>query len=57
MDLKQLHKLQDKWVAFSSDRKKVIANSKDLNRLLKTINGKRNLIVSFISQSDVFLSP
>lgn len=57
MDVKQLYKLQDSWVAFSKDRKKVIAKAKKLSGLLNLINGKRGLIVSFIPRSDIFLSP
>ncbi len=56
MDTKQLYKLQDSWVAFSKDRKKVVAKAKRLNGLLNSIKGKKDLIVSFIPSSDVFLS-
>jgi hypothetical protein len=57
MDVKKLYKLQDSWVAFSKDRKKVVAKAKKLNGLLNLINGKRDLIISFIPRSDMFLSP
>lgn len=57
MDAKQLYKLQDSWVAFSKDRKKVVAKAKNLSGLLNLISGKRNLIVSFVPRSDIFLSP
>ena len=57
MDAKQLYILQDSWVAFSKDRKKVVAKAKKLSGLLNLINGKRGLIVSFIPRSDIFLSP
>ncbi len=57
MDMKQLYGLQDSWVAFSKDRKKVVAKAKKLSGLLSLINGKRNLIVSFVPRSDIFLSP
>lgn len=57
MDVKQLYKLQDSWVAFSKDRKRVIAKAKKLSGLLHLINGKRGLIVSFVPRSDIFLSP
>ena len=57
MDVKELYKLQDNWVAFSKDRKKVVAKAKELSRLLNLIGGKKDLIVSFVPRSDVFLSP
>jgi hypothetical protein len=57
MDVKRLYKLQDSWVAFSKDRKRVVAKAKKLSGLLNLINGKRGLIVSFIPRSDIFLSP
>jgi hypothetical protein len=57
MDMKQLYKLQNNWVAFTKDRKGVVARSKKLNRLLGLIEGKKDLIVSFIPRSDIFLSP
>ena len=57
MNVKQLYKLQDNWVAFSKDRKKVVAKAKKLSKLLNLIDEKRGLIVSFVPRSDVFLSP
>ena len=57
MDVKKLYELQNSWVAFSKDRKRVVAKAKKLSGLLNLINGKRNLIVSFIPRSDIFLSP
>lgn len=57
MNVKQLYKLQDNWVAFSKDREKVVAKAKDLNKLLNLIGKKRDLTVSFIPRSDIFLSP
>ncbi len=57
MDIKQLYKLQDSWVAFSKDRKKIVAKAKKLTGLLNLIKGKRDLIISFIPRSDIFLSP
>lgn len=57
MDTKQLYKLQNSWVAFSSDRKSVIAKAKKLNELMKLLKGKKDLIVSFVPRSDIFLSP
>ena len=57
MDVKQLYKLQDSWVAFSKDRKRVVAKAKKLSGLLNLISGKRDLIVSFVPRSNMFLSP
>jgi len=57
MDVKQLYKLQDSWVSFSKDRKKVVAKAKKLSGLLNLINGKKDLIISFVPRSDIFLSP
>jgi len=57
MDVKQLYKLQDSWVAFSKDRKKVVAKAKKLSGLLNLVKNKKDLIVSFIPRSDIFLSP
>ena len=57
MDVKKLYKLQDSWVAFSKDRKKVVAKAKKLSGLLNLINGKKDLIISFVPRSDMFLSP
>ena len=57
MDAKQLYKLQDSWVAFTKDRKRVVAKAKKLSGLLSLISGKRDLIVSFVPRSNMFLSP
>lgn len=57
MNTKQLYKLQDSWVAFSKDRKRIIAKAKNLKKLLSLIKGEKDLIVSFIPRSDIFLSP
>jgi hypothetical protein len=57
MDIKKLQKVQDNWVAFSKDRKKVVAKAKKLNGLLTLIDGRKDLIVSFVPRSDMFLSP
>lgn len=57
MDIKQLYKSQDSWVAFSKDRKRVVAKAKKLSGLLSLISGKRGLVISFVPRSDIFLSP
>lgn len=57
MNTKQLYELQDSWVAFSKDRKKVVAKAKKLSGLLDIISGKKGLVVSFVPRSDIFLSP
>jgi len=57
MNVKQLYKLQDSWVAFSKDRKRVVAKAKKLSGLLNLINGEKDLIISFVPRSDIFLSP
>ncbi len=57
MDIKQLYKLQNNWVAFNKDRKKVIIKAKKLSELLKLMKGKKDLTITFIPRSDIFLSP
>ena len=57
MKFKDLIKLQNKWVAFSKDREQVVDKASSLGALLKKINNKEDLIVSFIHPSDRFLSP
>lgn len=56
MKLEELVKLQNKWVAFSKDRKKVVEKANSLENLLKKIKNEKDLIVSFI-QPPRFLSP
>ena len=59
MKLEDLHKikLQNKWVAFSKDRKKVVEKASTLENLLKKIGDQRDLVVSFMHPADKFLSP
>ncbi len=57
MKTEELLKLQNKWVAFSQDRKKIVVKSNSLSKLLKKIGNKRNLIVSFVNPVDKYLSP
>lgn len=56
MRLNDLVKLQNKWVAFSKDRKKVVDKASSLGELLKKIKNQKDLIVSFIHPADRFLS-
>lgn len=55
--LEELIKLQNKWVAFTKDRKKVVNKANSLNQLLNQIKNKKDLILSFIQPADKFLSP
>jgi len=57
MKLEELIKLQNKWVAFSKDRKKVVEKASSLENLLKKIKNEKDLIVSFMHPADKFLSP
>ena len=57
MKLEELLKLQNKWVAFSKDRKKVVEKASSLEDLLKKIKNEKDLIVSFMHPADKFLSP
>lgn len=57
MKLEELIKLQNKWVAFSKDRKKVVGKASSLEDLLKKIKNEKDLIVSFMHPADKFLSP
>lgn len=57
MKLEDLIKLQNKWVAFSKDRKKVVEKASTLENLLKKIGDQRDLVVSFMHPADKFLSP
>lgn len=57
MKLEELIKLQNKWVAFSKDRKRVVEKANSLEDLLKKIKNEQDLIVSFMSPADKFLSP
>jgi len=57
MNVRQLLKLQNKWVAFSKDREKVIDKANSLGKLLKKIKDQEDLIVSFIHPADRYLSP
>lgn len=57
MSVKQLLKLQNKWVAFSKDRTKIIDKASSLGKLLKKIKKQDDLIVSFIHPADRYLSP
>ena len=56
MDINELIKYENMWVAYSSDRKLVKEKSKTLKSLLKKIKDK-DLIISFIPRSDVTVSP
>lgn len=53
----ELLKVQNRWVAFSKDRKKIIEKSNSLSGLLKKIGNKKDLTVSFIHPADKYLSP
>lgn len=57
MLLNDLAKSQNKWVAFSKDRKKIINKSGSLKELLKKIKNREDLIVSFIQPADRYFSP
>ena len=57
MSVKQLLKLQNKWVAFSKDRTKVVDKASSLGKLLKKIKDQEDLVVSFIHPADRYLSP
>ncbi len=57
MILNDLIKLQNKWVAFSKDRKKIVNKASSLEDLLKKIKKKEDLIISFIQPADRYLSP
>ena len=57
MKLEDLIKLQNKWVAFSKDRKRVMGKASSLAVLLKKIGNEKDLIVSFMHPADKFLSP
>ena len=57
MSVKQLLKLQNKWVAFSKDRTEVIDKASSLEKLLKKIKNQEDLVVSFIHPADRYLSP
>ncbi len=53
MSVKQLLKLQNKWVAFSKDRTKIINKASSLGELLKKVKNQDDLVVSFI-KPDLF---
>lgn len=57
MDVKELIKFQNKWVAFTKDRKKIVYKSNSLGNLLKKVKKQEDLILSFIHPADRFLSP
>ncbi len=57
MKVKELIKLQNKWVAFSKDRTKIINKASSLGELLKKIKKQDDLVVSFIHPADSYLSP
>jgi len=57
MLLNDLAKSQNKWVAFSKDRKKIIDKASSLEELFKKIKNREDLIVSFIQPADRFSSP
>jgi predicted RNase H-like HicB family nuclease len=57
MKLEELIKLQNKWVAFSKDRKKVIQKASSMEELFKKIKNQKDLIVTFMHPADRFLSP
>ncbi len=57
MKAEELLKLQNKWVAFSKDRKKIVRQSKSLKDLLNHTKDQKDLIISFIHPADKFLSP
>lgn len=57
MSVKRLLKLQNKWVAFSRDRTKIIDKASSLEKLLKKIKNQEDLVVSFIHPADRYLSP
>jgi hypothetical protein len=51
-----LNKLQNKWVAFTKDRKKVVEYSTSLEKLLVKISNQKDLIISFV-QPPRYISP
>ena len=57
MKAEELLKLQNRWVAFSKDRKKIVRQSKSLKDLLSHTQDQKDLIISFIHPADKFLSP
>lgn len=59
MTNKQLTKLQNKWVASTKDRKKIIAYDISLADLFKKVKKEkaRDIIIDFITPVDGFLSP
>ena len=57
MKAEETLRLQNKWVAFSKDRKKIVRASKSLKVLLSHTKNKKDLIISFIHPADKYLSP
>lgn len=57
MKAEELLKLQNKWVAFSKDRKKIVRQSKSLKDLLSHTKDQKDLIISFVNSSEKYLSP
>ncbi len=57
MDIKQLIKYQNKWVAFTEDRKKIVKSAKKLDELLKLIKNEKGLTISFLPPANQYLSP
>lgn len=57
MNLKDLIKHENMWVAYSKDRKSIVRESKSLEDLLKKIKSDKELIISFIPRSDITISP
>lgn len=57
MILEDLVELQNKWVAFSKDRKEIVDEADSLRKLLKQLKNKKNLIISYIQPADRFISP
>jgi hypothetical protein len=57
MATRDLLKHQNMWIAYSKDRKNIIDRSKSLKDLLKKIEGKNDLIVSFLPPANTTLSP
>lgn len=57
MNVKELAKLQEYWVAFSADRKTVIDKSKTMLELLNKVGDRKDVVISFIERRDRFISP